>query len=243
MDFWFAPILPSECGETSRGKLISKEEYLNWKPAQTLQYITSNLELQDLNPGPEINRNYVYVSKECKIRGNDAEELFLNIAKQKNYRQTHIKDWKNYDYFHHVDAMLEIPEQSSKKEIGERQEIWIDIKSLRSLRRGWKPQSEYMWVELNSNGWLFGGKSTVIAQQIDNLTFALFDREALKKFVLEKVDVKRNIVKNAEECLYRVYLRESSNKNGSRSFTCALSLIETKEAFEKAGCEVWSLQA
>ena len=235
MELYFEPVLPSECAETCRGKILEPKNYNLWKNPLEIPFLKSDLEFLKGYKEEKII-NHVFVSKECKSRGNNAEDLFLDIALSKQYVPVIIKDSQTYDYLHHVDLMLQMPNQ---KECTFRTEVWVDIKSMRSLRRGWKPQSEYMWVELNSGGWLFGGKSTVIAQQIDNNTFALFDRHALKKFVEVNVDVKANVVKNAEESLYRVYLRESKNLSGSVRFTCALSLIKTEEAYSVAGCGIW----
>lgn len=63
------------------------------------------------------------------------------------------------------------------------EEYWVDVKSLRATRRHWALQSEYMWVELNCGGWLFGGKATIVAQQINENSFVLLDREKLCEYV------------------------------------------------------------
>lgn len=230
MNLYFLPVLPAETSETCRGKRLDKKSVLEWKAPLKIPLILSDLAESEEQEKKTLH--HVYISEDCKAKGNDAESIFLHIASKLGYRQKRIKDAQRYDYLYHVDAMLKNEEEG---------EIWADIKSMRSLRRGWKPQSEFMWIELNEGGWLFGGKSSIIAQQVCDDTFALFDRLALAKYVQSTVQTSTNVVKNPEESFEKVYLRESRNASGSISFVCALSLLDTREAFQNAGCGIWSL--
>jgi hypoxanthine phosphoribosyltransferase len=137
------------------------------------------------------------------------------------WKLKYVKESEEYDWKYHVDFMIQMP--SGK-------EAWFDVKCMRSLRRGWSPQSKYMWVELTQNGWLFGGKSSHIAQQITEDTFALFDKKELEKYVKEKVKTYLPVVHFPEECFERVYIREHNSKQN------VLSLIDTQDAFRVAGC-------
>jgi len=223
MDLYFSPVLPTETGETCRGEAI----YIDVEAP--LPLASSKVRVEECEEDEIIDkkRRFFFNSEACGERGNEAERLFLDIAESYGYTQKFTKHKKDFDYFHHVDFMLKQNDQ----------ELWVDVKCMRSLRRGWKPQGKYMWVELNTSGWLFGGKSTCIAQQINPSTFLLFDRIELSKFVKNKVEVDLPCVKSAEEAFYRVYLRITEKNNSTR--TNALSLIDTAEAFSVCGCGIW----
>jgi hypothetical protein len=238
LDLYFEPVYPMETSDTVKGSIILKEQTDSWKTPLDIKTCTSslkektNVELSNNCFVPEARKKVAFFSKECKLRGTCAEKLFLDLVILKNkWIPKIIEDASTYDYLYHVDFMFKNP-------LNHQEEIWVDVKSLRATRRNWPLQSEYMWVELNSGGWLFGGKSTIIAQQISEDSFVLLDREKMCEFVKQTVRVDLPIVAYAEQSYNRVYLRETKNQNGTFCFTCALSLMNLKELYEKVGCGI-----
>ena len=232
MSSYFIPILPDESGETVRGKIISNEEIFKWKINNEIPTIFSTL--QECNPSESkvgwMNSPYTITSQDRLDRGNDAEQKFLQACEKKGWVKKYIKDAQLYDYKYHVDLMIKIDKNNSNEE------MWVDVKCCRSVRRGWAEQSEYLWVELNTSGWLFGGHATVIAQKMNETTFCLLDRQKLCDFVQKKVIVGMPVVPYPEQAFNRVYLREGT-KNGYTTKNI-LSMVSTKEAFEECGCEI-----
>jgi len=102
------------------------------------------------------------------------------------------------------------------------------------MRYRWPEQGEFMWVELNNTGWLFGGKATVIAQQVTPTTFCLFDRLKLCDYVKQNVLVQQPVVPYPEQAYLRVYLRISPT-NGFRHL---LSVLRVEDAFKECGCGI-----
>jgi hypothetical protein len=225
---FFEPVLPTESNValvSSAKSVIDWNEAKEWVAPLPLRTIESNLQEVDAAPPTKRHKFVAFASDESKRRGNDAEVVFAELCAKRGWIPKTIADAEKYDYEHHVDAMLKLPNGK---------ECWADVKCMRSLRRGWPAQSEHMWVELNNTGWLFGGKATCIAQQIGPRAFALFDREALAEYVKRAVDFKAPVVPEPEQCLERVYIRELKLLyKTKRSY---LSLINTRMAFEAAGC-------
>ena len=224
VNLFFIPILPSECSDTVKTSILGDD--INW--CLPLEMVTIKSSLEEIpfpeNFEPKEFKHVTYKSEECTLKGNLAEELFIKKVKENNWIPKNVKEADEYDYKHHVDLMVKMPNN---------EECWFDIKCMRSLRRGWSPQSEYMWIELTLNGWLFGGKVTHIAQQIGHNTFAIFDRIALSNYVRSVVRTDLPVVSYAEQSFNRVYMRESSNNKKN-----VLSLVNTYEAFKIAGCKI-----
>jgi hypothetical protein len=226
MSLYFEPVLPDESAETVRSSVLKSEEIKSWVAPKIIPTCISSLEEIDCYDEAEKEYRFLsFISEKCKVKGNDAEKLFIKLCSDRGWKPKVVKNSEEYDYKHHVDAMIKV---------GDGKEIWVDVKCMRSLRRGWSPQSEYMWVELHSTGWLFGGKATVVAQQITETAFALFDRIALSEYVKDIVDVKSPVVPFAEQSYLRVFLRET--KGALRKKVSVLSLVKTEDAFKHAGC-------
>ena len=239
LDAYFEPVHPMETSETVRGSIIKTEDAILWKtplePKSLISQLKEKQNEQDNNNTmniPKRRKQVAFFSEECKSRGTDAEKLFLDlIISKKKWIPKMTEEASTYDYLYHVDFMLKNP-------VHEEEEFWVDVKSLRATRRHWPLQSEYMWVELHSSGWLFGGKASIVAQQINEESFALFNREQLCDFVRQTVQTHLPIVAYAEQSYNRVYLRETKNQNSTFLFTSVLSLINLKNAYEKAGCGI-----
>jgi hypothetical protein len=184
LDAYFEPVYPMETSETVKGNLIQSEDAIIWNTPLIPRTIVSNLKEKKINDNvflttivPQRREKVAFFSEECKSRGSNAEKLFLDLAiLKKKWIPKIIEEASKYDYLYHVDFMFKNPDNSLE-------EYWVDVKSLRATRRHWALQSEYMWVELNCGGWLFGGKATIVAQQINENSFVLLDREKLCEYV------------------------------------------------------------
>jgi hypothetical protein len=235
--FFFQHVFPDECAETSKGKVLSADEIREWtfaSPNFPLKTIKSEfnelISTQNNDDKPLTLKTYVgYYSKECKTKGNGSEQEFISLALQTlGWKVKITAESDYYDYIHHVDVMFKIP--------GSKEEVWVDIKSMKTLRRGWATQNEFMWVELNTNGWLFGGKASVIVQQLNEGIYVLFDRQLLADYVKSVVQFHLPIVPYPEQSFLRVFIRLT--KTNSNSFTSALSFVKTSEAFRFAGIQI-----
>lgn len=229
---FFQPVFPDECAETIKGNVLSCEEIKTWlnnlqtKPLKTIKSECKEITSKEV---PKQKMYVGYYSKECKTKGNDCENQFISIMELKlGWKKKLTEESDYYDYMFHVDVMFKIP--------GLEEEVWVDIKSMKTLRRGWPTQNELMWVELNSKGWLFGGKATVIVQQLHNGIFALFDRELLSEYVKSVVQFKLPVVPYPEQSFLRVFIRLTNTS--SNSSTSALSLVNTRDAFRYAGIQI-----
>lgn len=221
---YFTPIFPDQTGDTVKSSILG--DHIKWIPLISMKTIESNLEETTESEKNKSFSKLSFQSDICQQKGKKAEELFLlKVSTETCWKHKKIKNSDEYDYKHHVDVMVKLSESSNE-------EYWFDVKCMRSLRRGWSEQSEYMWVELNTTGWLFGGKATHIAQQIGLNTFAIFDKIKLQEYVKLCVNVNEPIVPYPEQSYHRVYLRKSLYK------TSVLSLIKTEDAFKFAGCKI-----
>ena len=227
---YFTPVLPDESAETVRGTLLDIENVKTWKsPIHEIPTVfvlrAGNENINDMSTSDWQNQPFSINSKISQSRGQSAEEQFVKVCNAKGW--TKIKDEKalEHDYGSHVDAMIKIRDN---------EEMWVDVKCCRCLRKGWKEQSEYFFVELNNTGWLFGSKATVIAQQIGQHAFLLFDRNMLCEYTVQTVKTDLPVVPYTEQSFERVYLRIS--ERGSFTITHALSVLSTKKAYEYAGC-------
>lgn len=232
---WFAPVLPDETADTPSAALIPWADVEAWKAPLPLATLVSPLaEIpwpEYLSASGEV-RNWTFTSWACKERGTEAEGVFAQLAAAAGWRAKNTAERALYDYRHHVDFMFALPGPGSD---GKPEEVWVDVKSARALRRGWRPQSEYMTVELHGGGWLMDGKATVIALEMQPRKFCLFDRAALAEYVRSVVRVDLPVVPFPEQSYCRVYIRESAGAQGGR-FTSVLSMVRTDEAFAAAGC-------
>ena len=226
---WFKPVFPDACADTPKSSLLDKDLVTKWLPPKRMPLLKSDLVEIPSSLEPKRFLYCAYDHKESNERGIAAENEFCDLAKKMGWILKNTAESDDYDYKHHVDAMFKVE--------GDK-EIWVDIKCTRSLRRGWSPQSEFMWVELQSSGWLFGGKANVIAQQVAPRTFLLFDKLELASYVKEIVETSLPVVPYAEQSFNRVFVRET--KGPIKTKCSYISLVRTEDAFKKAGCGVIS---
>lgn len=213
----FKPVQPALAAETILCTDLLRECDFPNAPLPLPFQEHSDLEVAE--PTEKKIRRIQFINDSCINRGTEAERVFSQLACDMGWTLHTIKQADLYDYRHHVDCMFRLNDN----------ELWVDVKSQRALRRNDKLQNEYMFVELMQDGWLFGGKATIIAQQILNGVFLLFDRIALADYVNNVVLIDLPVVPWPEQSLHRVYIRESKT-------SCALSLIRTRDAYEVAGC-------
>lgn len=229
---WFPAVLPDESADTPSAALLPWIDVASWPVPRPLPTLVSPLAEIPwpayVSASGEV-RNCMFTSWACKDRGNEAEATFAELAAARGWRAINTAERAIYDYRHHVDFMFALPEATDTAQ------VWVDVKSARALRRGWRPQSEYMTVELHVGGWLMDGKATVIALEMQPRKFCLFDRAALAEYVRSVVRVDMPTVPFPEQSYHRVYIRESKGSSGAR-FTSVLSMVRTDAAFAAAGC-------
>jgi hypothetical protein len=144
--------------------------------------------------------------------------IFLLQKYQIDYQKSSLQD----DYYHHYDIELFFQNKSCK----------IDVKGMKSLRRNGLKQNKYFFVELNVEGWLFGGKADFIAVEMYTQQFLIFDKKKLQQYVLKTVDFTKPIVAWPEQSLNRVYIRYPKP---NMKHCSVLSLLDTIQAYLMCG--------
>lgn len=162
---------------------------------------------------------HAHVSTACIRRGDDAERAFLAAMERQGWTPLKVSFSDNYQK--HVDFRL--------YKNGE--QLRVDVKSMRSLRRNGSLQNSLMFVEMHEGGWLLSGHADVIAQQVSQspATFVLLDRQKLKAFALSCVDMKAPRVAWPEQSYLRLYRRAGRSNE-------LISLIDLEGAVTSAGC-------
>ena len=222
MNLSFEPRYPPESAETMRGTMLPLQDFVVPVAALPTREASDHEEVPPPTNAKKIER-ITFIDEACIARGQEAEDVFLELAVDAGWTPLHIAEADYYDYRHHVDLMFRF----------QGREIWVDVKSLRALRRGGALQNEFFFVELMRSGWLYGGLATIVALQIAPRSFALFDKAKLADYARCHIDTSSPVVPWPEQALNRVYMRESSRK-------CALSLLDTLQAFAAAGCGLLS---
>lgn len=155
------------------------------------------------------------MAKESAQRGRLAEELFARLALKHGYTVT--KADYNQDRIEHWDYR-----------VARAGESWtVDVKSMKSLRRGDPPQDMYVCLELHSvlreiPGWLFHKADLIAYQTTDG--FVLTRRTALIQIVRKYVD-RFTFVKESDKAILTIY-----NRRGHEQVTWVpMSYILTEE--------------
>lgn len=146
-----------------------------------------------------MGKSNLKVSPENMERGWKEEELFQKcVEKFKGLKCT--KSSITQDRYKHIDFYIS-------------NGLTVDVKAQKKINASDKnPSQEFTWVELmnvNGNlGWV-DGWATHIAYSF-NSHYKLFDRKALKKFILSKIDINDVVIKEnnkLEPVPYQVYRR------------------------------------
>lgn len=169
-------------------------------------------ETKDIRKVPTFKKSW-----DQKKEGDKTEKLFIDKCKLNNlnYRCASLQE----DYYDHVDVIIENKDKN---------EIKIDIKGLKSLRRNGPKQNKYFFVELHSEGWLISGKSHYIAIQFSDKLFLIFDKYLLFEYANKNVKWNLPVVAWPEQSFERVYVRKGT-------VTTVLTLLNTVEAYLYAG--------
>jgi hypothetical protein len=223
----FKPILPCEYNEEVLVENIDSNVWtllanIDWKEINKKNLCVNNCDYYNL---------YVYNKREGNIEeskqkqdGNKTEQDFKELCEKHNL--TYEKSSFCEDYYYHYDIEI------FTNDLQQQKNLKIDIKGLKSLRRNGPKQNKYFFVELNIEGWLFGGKANYIAIEIQEKKFLIFDKAKLQKYVLNNVDFNKPIVAWPEQCFHRVYIRYPKPEMKHCS---ALSLINTLDAYLQCG--------
>lgn len=222
----FKPILPCEYNEEVQLENIDVNVWnllanINWKEINKKDVYVNDCDYYNL---------YVYNKREGNIEeskqkqdGNKTEQDFIDVCIKQDLK--YEKSSFAQDYYYHYDIEIFTNDDIEKN-------LKIDIKGLKSLRRNGPKQNKYFFVELNVEGWLFGGKANYIAIEIYEKKFLIFDKFKLQKYVLKHVDFLKPIVAWPEQSFHRVYIRYPKPEMKHCS---ALSLINTLDAYFECG--------
>ena len=140
-----------------------------------------------------------YDKKDSLELGRRAEDSFARLAIQHGFKVTASSGKENID--EHIDYIIERNGKSKK----------VDVKSLKRIKRGDKQtQDEFLWIELhsvrgNNKGWLYDGKSDLIAFELSK-SFRIVERLKLIKLVEKLVDFNTKVT-NSKDTLYKIYSR------------------------------------
>ena len=163
-----------------------------------------------------INMNSLKPSIQRK-QGDKVEDSFLNLCKAQNLKVRRASLYE--DYYLHYDVAIDIN--------GE--EVFIDIKGLKSLRRNGPLQNEHLFVEIHEEGWLKSGKADYIAFEFNENVFLIYDKKSLNNYIDTIITKHTDFVNWPEQSKEKIYIR--SNEKVS----CALTLINTLDSFKYAG--------
>jgi len=177
---------------------------------------------------------HAHVSTSCIRRGDDAERQFLMAMESRGWIPLALSYGENY--LGHVDFRLGRVCAEKGADVGggareTREILTVDVKALRSLRRGGALQNQLLFVEMHKDGWLLGGHANILAVQVCEApcSFVLLDRVKLAAHALSQVDAKAPRVAWPEQCYRRLYRRAGRSKE-------LISLIDLEGAIEHSGC-------
>ncbi|MFQ5604547.1 MAG: hypothetical protein ACE5HS_14855 [bacterium] len=143
--------------------------------------------------------------------GEQAEQVFVNIARSKGWRVQAAESRSNID--EHWDFWL----------IKDEKKYRVDVKACKRIRRqDSQVQDKWVWIELHGvragdRGWLFDGKADLLAFET-RTSFIIVKRSELIDLV-NTLLLKTECVKSPENAQYKVYTRKGRPDQ--------LTLIET----------------
>lgn len=147
------------CGVTPPKSYIIRSRYI-CKPCT--DHFINNKPIQlpcDVHGGGE------YASEETTSMGTQAEKAFVKYCQDHNFRLRPATKYENTVL--HYDYVVEL----------QRQQVYlrVEVKSIKSRRRGLPPDPRVIFVELRdihgNPGWLYGASDMVAFQQPDNFIF------------------------------------------------------------------------
>lgn len=132
--------------------------------------------------------------------GFSAEERFIKACLKRGW--LHIPTSALDDKIRRIDCVMKVNIDY----------LLVDIKGAKRLNRMDKDvQYRYHWLELHSTGSLFSGESKMMALEIDEGKFALFDKKEVQAWI--KPLLQNTVpVLNSKQALMRPYQREGKVK-------------------------------
>ena len=166
----------------------------------------------------------MYINKydkhgECSKNGNNAEQSFVKILKDKNCFERKATKQEQFD---HIDYFA--------KKNGTR--ISFDVKARKkNSRNDSDVDDNLVWVEFKNvsgkNGWLYG-KSTCIAFEREH-DFVIVKRSLLLNFCENKVE--KNKVSFSRDALYKQYTRDGRKD--------LLSIVKMQDIMKEIKFFIW----
>lgn len=167
----------------------------------------------------------MYINKydsggECFINGNNAENSFVKILKEKNCFEREATKQEQFD---HIDYFA--------KKNGTR--ISFDVKARKKKSRNdSNVDDNLVWVEFKNvsgkNGWLYG-KARCIAFERES-DFVLVERSSLLNFCERKVEKKKALF--SKDALYKQYTRDGRKD--------LLSIVRMEDIMREIEFFIWN---
>jgi len=140
-----------------------------------------------------------YDNKDCLEIGLNAQDIFDKIAQSRGW---HVKNaGSSEDMNEHWDRLIKKGIESYK----------VEVKSMKRLaRQDSKVQDDWVWIELHGvrnydQGWLYGGKSDIIAFEKKE-SFLIVKRLDLIDLI-PRIVAMDSLVTNVREARYKIYQR------------------------------------
>jgi hypothetical protein len=132
--------------------------------------------------------------------GSSAEERFVKACEKRGW--LHVPTSSLDDKIRRIDCVMKV-----NKEF-----LLVDIKGAKRLNRMDKDvQYRFHWLELHSTGSLFSGESKMMALEIDEGKFALFDKKEVQAWIKPRLENQTPVL-NSKQALLRPYQREGKVK-------------------------------
>lgn len=132
--------------------------------------------------------------------GMSAEERFIKACEKRGW--LHIPTSVLDDKIRRIDCVMKVNKDF----------LLVDIKGAKRLNRMDKDvQYRFHWLELHSTGSLFSGESKMMALEIDEGKFALFDKKEVQVWIKPLLENQTPVL-NSKQALLRPYQREGKVK-------------------------------
>jgi hypothetical protein len=132
--------------------------------------------------------------------GISAEERFIQACEKRGW--LHVPTSLLDDKIRRIDCVMKVNKDF----------LLVDIKGAKRLNRMDKDvQYRYHWLELHATGSLFSGESKMMALEIDEGKFALFDKKDVQTWIKPLLENQTPVL-NSKQALLRPYQREGKIK-------------------------------
>ena len=186
------------------GVILEEERIENKARESPVWNVFDSLTINPLErPSTEQRKTFcsnILASNEVLQRAKESEINFGMCAQSKQLQWFEASDIE--DMRHHTDCYLQSDGSYMPRGL-----YPIDVKAYKPISAKKKVQTQYLWLEVHSKGFVFSGLSTCIAVQYMPHKFVLLHKKALQAFVRSKISNLRPVVRN-KQALYRLYRRE-----------------------------------